>query len=153
MTELNTPVTPAITEDVLDPGFHPIAGNTRDDDGQALDQTFEPMYTGPVASESYSLGIEETKKTTRILSRSITLDSTSALADPVMILPADPNRLHIRITATAAINITSDKTDVYGAGLLPTNTMWPNDYHTGAVWVYNPLLGTSATVSIWSITC
>src|SRR6478609_9256652 len=134
MTELNVPV----IDSVPNPGYQPLSqGNTSDDDGQVIDETFEPMYTGPVSSESYSLGLETTTKTTRILSRTITLDSTTALADPVQIMPTDANRLHTRIVAPkAAISITSDKTDVYGAALLPANAMWQNDYHTGAIWVY-----------------
>lgn len=138
--------------DDADPGFHPLAGDHADDDGQALDDLFEPSAWGPVESESYALGVEETRKTTRILSRTLPFPSGGS-DQPVQLYPADPNRLHVRIIADDAIKIASDKTDLNGAAVLPAGQHWTNDYHTGAIWVVPEGSAGSMNVNIWVVTC
>lgn len=147
MTQMNVPLTPDPPPENIETVTPPLSGDTRDDDGQALDDYFEPAYNGPVASEGYDLGVESTPKVTRILSQSQQLRINQA---PYMALPPDLNRLHIRIVATVDIRIASDSNDVLYAGVLPAQQHWNNDYHTGAVWVIPS--EEDGIVNIWAVT-
>lgn len=136
-----------------DPGFHPLQqGDIHDDDAQAVDEYFQPAYHGPVESESYALGVEETAKTTRLLSRSIFILPAEEGGQPLPFFNADPNRLHIRIAAETDIRIASDKTDLNGSAVLTAGQHWTNDYHTGAIWIDTTSPG-GGTVAVWVTTC
>jgi len=128
-----------------DPGpMQPLAGNTADDDGQAIDEFFEPnpgldSPVSGIATEVVDLPIK-----TRILSRIIPLDPANDT--PVLAFPPNAKRKSLRIVGRGGIatnvgntftfRIASDLSDLYGAGVIPSGEVWGIDnQHTGAVWL------------------
>jgi len=159
---INEPMPP----EILDPVAHrKMAGDWTDDDGLALDEYFEAPSHEPVSHDTLpdpyaKVSIPEV---TRMLNRSLTLGSTDGVnaGDPVMLLPADPNRRVCLLIVTVAgsatgIRMGSARSDVYGAPLYAANGSIGYDLsgHTGAVWVYNPstAVADTATVSITTVT-
>lgn len=126
-----------------------LTGNTRDDDGLVIDESFEPNpdalpYEG-LASETAEYERESAAPIGRLLSVSCTVgtDATPTTFQPVQLLPRDPNRKHLRIQFTGRVVITSDK--VYSAeyaGVAVASSTVPTvvtlDDYTGALWVYAP---------------
>jgi len=124
-----------------------LAGNTSDDDGQALDDMLTPQPEGMLGADDmgshgfpivddvpvdgfdapdYTVMVDDSDltkaQTTRILTGRVSFAST----DPSMVLPDDPNRIALFIWLDAAAFIASQKSDAgagavsaSGAGLVP----------------------------------
>ena len=125
----------------------PLAGNTSDDDGQALDDMLMPQPEGvlgaddmdshgfPIVDDIPTDGFDAPdygamldasdlvkSATTRILTGRVSFAST----DPSPVLPDDPNRTALRIWLDSAAYVASGKSDAgagavspSGAGLIP----------------------------------
>lgn len=86
-----------------------LAGDWTDDDGQALEEYFEPADHGPVDQAYVSTNVESLKVTTRLISREIPFPFSKSNGDgglvfggdiqPVRVLPADPDRSEFMVTA------------------------------------------------------
>lgn len=141
----------------------PLTGDTTDDDGRAIDEFFEAMDAGPLVFGGSVVDAPEPKVTTRILGRRFNLISPF---EPQQILPADPNRIAVRIqyksTLGAALAFASEKSDVYSApvfhvpfpaGLLAITPILEIP-HTGALWVWFPGADVDINfdISVWAIT-
>lgn len=143
MSELNDPMSP----DILDPDPHrPIAGDIADDDGPALDQYFEAGDTLPVEYDTLPdpYAKDKPRETTRLITRTFSLASPDGIvpADPIMLLPADPNRVRLLISVSSAgagngVRVGESKSDVYGAPRLNIADTYDLTGHTGSIWVYN----------------
>lgn len=140
---LNDPLAP----DVLDPAAHrPISGDWNDDDGQALDDAFLSMEVGPIDYGQLGEGAPaSTPLTTRWLTNRV--DGAANVGVPIMMFPADPNRIGLSLfwdTATATASDTcaarfgSGKSES-GFGFVIKNGTGIQqislDGHTGPVWV------------------
>lgn len=137
-------------------GFGPLAGDHSDDDGQALDDYFE---AGPQAPIVYSDGdgyADNRPAHTRMIVRSYVLTSANGVnpPDPVMILPADANRLELFIESSSeTLTIASDKSDCYYPGaIMRGGRQVYSQCHTGAVWVYTTETVTPVTVTVRVVT-
>jgi len=162
MNKLNEPMQP----ERLDPARHDrMAGDWSDDDGPALDQYFEAPTHEPLSHDTIPTPEAKTRipEVTRLLNRSIVLFSPDGVnaGDPVMLLPADPNRkvliLHVSLGGSATgIRMGSARSDVYGAPLYAANATFGYNLsgHTGAIWCWNPstAVADTATVSITTVT-
>lgn len=106
MADLSEPYSP----DVLDPVPHtPPAGNTRDDDGQVIDDLFEPNPnppTPPLFQDHLvpDLGFDDgPSPTTRLITRALTIgqpvgtDRAIVPIDPIQVFPADAKRKFLRL--------------------------------------------------------
>lgn len=90
------------------------AGDTHDDDGQAIEQPFDPAdHTGDASKwEEVAPTVQTLPVATRVLTRSIDL-SNYPVGQTVMLWPADPLRKHLHIEANVApmdINVTAATT-------------------------------------------
>lgn len=135
------------------------AGDSKDDDGQAIDDYFTPNPNGPnvreVLQRMPGFSVDDTApKVSRVLTMSYSL---LAASDPIQLLPADANRKSLVIiaqstTAADQVKIAGQKSDVYGAGNWPMNLLYRSPGWTGAIWVYAPAAVGTVTVSFWSVT-
>ena len=150
MTDLIQPVTP----ELINPEPHPpIAGNYADDDGQAIDEWFEAAPVGP---QEYGIPPVITTptipQTTRLLTREFVISANGGVHTPILVLPADPNRIKLIIGVEADTRIASEKSDVFSAAPAGGTAMLDMDGHTGAVWAYSTDTATDLVVRAWSIT-
>jgi hypothetical protein len=128
---------------------HPeLAGDYRDDDGIAIDQMFEAGYTGPEQTDMLVAEKESIKPVTRLITA---VTSVVQNAAPVMILPADPNRVDLILVTDQTIHLSSEANLATFAASLPATFQWQSVNHTGALWAHTT--GTTATVQVWSVTC
>jgi len=148
MVDLNIPVQP----DTLDPlPQHPIVGNIHDDDGQAIDQYFEAPPHQPLDYSQFATTVDENPVCTRLIVKTYTLVSPDGVvyADPVQVLPADPNRKELWVDSSASnLTIASSKSDCYSLATFrhqTTDFCFYSLTHTGPVWIYyTPLVVTTA---------
>ncbi|HWV44406.1 MAG TPA: hypothetical protein VN039_00020 [Nitrospira sp.] len=141
----------------------PIAGNTADDDGIALDQMFESMELGPQSYEGAIPKEENPKHTTRLLVRTLPVDGTQ----PVQFLPRDPYRVALSIVAgggptadafvqTEQIMIGTSKGDTYGIGTISMPVLAGNgitlEGYTGALWINAQSLVATRNITVISHT-
>lgn len=149
MTELTDSPTP----ELLDSAVHRrLAGDWNDDDGLALDETFEPPFHGPVVSETLLAAKEEIKTPTRLLSRTVQVGSPGGVTyDPVQVFPVDLNRIKVIVQTDDNVVIGSEKSDVYNNASVLSTTQWSVDNHTGAIWVYSTEANI-VNVTVWCVT-
>jgi hypothetical protein len=149
MTDLTNSPAP----EIIDPAVHRrLAGDWTDDDGLALDETFEPAFYGPVESESLAAEKESIPTPTRLLSSKVVVGTVDGvLYDPVQVFPVDLNRLKVIIQADDNVVVGSEKSDVYNGAAIVSPTQWAVDGHTGAVWVYSTEAN-AVNVVVWSVT-
>jgi hypothetical protein len=108
---------------------HVAAGDWQDDDGQALDDLFEANPQGAEYADAVKwplypdLSEDDTRpKVTRLITRSIPIgqnpgiDRALTIADPVQILPADPNRKRLRVSLEALEDVTWSATSPVAGG-------------------------------------
>jgi hypothetical protein len=135
----------------VDPTFGPLhLGNTADDDGQVIDSLLVEVdappapqdLIGPISPEP----LIKPRPVTRLNTGNYTIDTTWG---PVQVVPADPNRLQLRIRgmSNAATPGAGDyillgyDRGMVGAGnnsavyKLRNNVSLDLDEHTGEVWV------------------
>jgi len=157
MVDLNTPVTP----DTLDPlPHHPIAGDIHDDDGNVIDQYFETPSHQPLDWSPFASSVDENPVTTRLIVKTYTLVSPDGVvyAEPVLALPADPNRKELWIDSSASkLTIASSKSDCYSLATFQhqtTDFCFYSREHTGPVWIYyTPLVvNTVGTFTVRAVT-
>jgi hypothetical protein len=166
---MNDRIVNPIAPDLLDPHTHaPLAGDWKDDDAQVYEADFAYMDDGPQTSKGLPHVVETLKVTTRMLHRTGTVGTVSTiLADPIMLMPADPNRksLSVNIVALAApgagttVVFGDSKSDCYNNGVngyyvtntAPTSPMI-NVPHTGALWAWSPTGNVAITVNAIAIT-
>jgi len=131
----------------------PLAGDTSDDDAQYVEEILTPRSDGVVIGpedldtfddefvDAYDWTRDGPKPTTRIISGTTVLIAGAtggSLGSPIMILPADPNRVSLRFRTTAGapdIRWSDELQTCYSAGM-HADTDQPVDIaHTGALWI------------------
>jgi hypothetical protein len=109
-----------------------LAGNHRDDDGEAIQQYFEPPSQGPETHLGLEPIVDVLPVPTRIINVKVALG-----ADPVPALTVDINRVNLNIVCKEApFIVASDKTECYFAPSIPLNVLLTMNGHTGAVWIH-----------------
>lgn len=150
MTDIDKPISP----EVLDPTAHsPIAGNWRDDDGQALDSYFTPVTTLP---QEYGYGDSEPRETvpvtTRLIGRKLVIGTVNGvLSAPLQVFPADPNRQEIIMQADNNVCLTSERVEPNDFYTLPYGLGTLRFKHTGALWISSASAG-PVTVYVLAVT-
>lgn len=74
--------------------FHPLAGNWKDDDAEAIDDYFEAADEGPIEYAGVKADKDALPRTTRVVGGAAVLTP----GDARMFLPADPNRKQLDIS-------------------------------------------------------
>ena len=129
----------------------PLSGDYTDDDGRAIDDYFESADHNPVKETGLPKDQVRDQKdipvADRLISRTLPLVSLAAAGDVIQFFSADLNRKKLIIYVEAAashIRVGSQKTDVYGAGLLGGvatgvanggGNIYDFGPYTGAVWI------------------
>jgi hypothetical protein len=141
-------ITEPVTPEVLDPvPPAPLAGDWHDDDAQVYADDFIAADHGPDKFLGVPHTAAEIDPTTRLLTRNGQVGTINGVqADPIMLLPADPNRKTLTVLAYADTKLTviiaSSKSECFngttfltvaGGGVVTV----PLDGHTGAVWAYS----------------
>jgi hypothetical protein len=134
----------------------PLAGNYKDDDAEAYEDDFEAAPHGPVAQAGVPHKVEEIKPTTRLLVVTQTVGTVNgAIQEPLMLLPADPNRIGLVLKPWANANrpfvIGSSKSDCYSGAVIENVPQAPSidlNGHTGAIWCYSTDAATIAVTAI-----
>ena len=166
-----------------------LAGDTSDDDGQALDDYLTPNPQGilgidpndsHVPSDIDNFGAVDDAPTMTATERIVATpfaipvsltdqDEPENIAvvvtrviraripigagyDPQMLLPRDPNRVHLILVGDDDFQFGSAKSDVYEAGNFPGSLGMVLDKHTGPVWAYNPNAAAGSYVKCWAVT-
>lgn len=151
MTNTTPKFTPVEQPENLSPEpEHRLAGDWNDDDGQAIDEYFEPAYHGEVEQVYVDAEREDLPAPNRMLSRVVPFVQRSESApapEPVLVFPADVNRKSVSITVYAGeqdargerifYRIGSSKQDLYGDANI--QQLYPSHYtidgYTGALWM------------------
>lgn len=150
MTDL---IEPAKPEDI-DPAPHPaIAGNWQDDDGESIDEWFEAPDLGPQVYGVPAVPVvPDVPAATRLLTREFSIGAQSGSHIPLLVLPADPNRLKLIVGLEADTRIASEQSDVFFAVAPGATALLDMDGHTGALWAYSTNTSANLVVKVWSIT-
>lgn len=161
MSEHNRPLSePAAPE--IDAATPPgkLAGDWTDDDPTALEEYFEPAPSGPIDwGDHLQTADPSIPQTTRIITYTVTVtgDGTN-IPDPVMVLPADPNRFRLYVICTTVFGWQwgSTRSDVYGAPQFAGNgstTGYDLSGHTGPLWIRNPSAATNnpLVIKVWAV--
>lgn len=140
-----------------------IAGDVRDDDAAVINSLVESHAEPPTPAEMpLKAPLDRTidpPKITRMISNTINIDKTWPV--PTLLLPADPNRksLTIRVastTTTDVVYLADEQNKAQNAStsfvLAPATTTVDLSAHTGAVWIYAPLLAATALVTAVAVT-
>lgn len=134
---------------------HRLAGDWNDDDGQAIEEYFEPAFHGEEEQTYVDAPRESLPTTNRLLSRTIPFPYNSPLGEdisfpPILAFPADSCRKNITMyaiqysgdgrqtAATALVRVASDRTGTYDVGNFHVSPMAPRIYiedYTGPIWV------------------
>ena len=164
MDGLNTPLTDPVPPELDNPvPLGPLAGDHTDDDSFALDEYFEAADVSPIDWGAVGMGPtpDTLPPVTRLIAREYTIVSPDGVnyADPVMLLPADPSRLELRIeTSATALRIASTRDEAFFAPQFryqfTTGAIFMSEKHTGAVWAYfTPAVVTNqAVVAVRAVT-
>lgn len=117
-------------------------GDVTDDDGQAHAEQFEEAPSGPLEYAGFGLDTADSLPAiTRIIGGTLTLAGDGINpASPVMIFPADPNRLELFVETDAnTLIIASDQNSCFFGASFPVGSQkrFYSLCHTGAVWVYS----------------
>jgi hypothetical protein len=162
-------ITAPIAPDVLDPhSLAKLAGDWSDDDAQVYEEDFQAADHGPRVPTGVPHTEEKIKATTRMLHRAGVIGTVSAvIQDPIMLMPADPNRKSLMVSIIAqaapgagtAVVFGDNKSDCYNNG---TNGFLVKDTaptsplidvpHTGALWAWSPNGNVAITVNAIAIT-
>lgn len=139
------PVLPELNDPVP---FAPLAGDTNDDDSQVYEDDFEMTATPPQEYSGVPFQKDTLPQVTRLLTREVFVGTINgSIADPIMILPADPNRKSFTLIAYSDTQVYytlgSDRSDCYNGVSFPT-------FPTTIARSYSPLLFTDHTGAIWA---
>lgn len=135
----------------------PLAGNTSDDDGEALDAFFQPMDARPQVYGIPETTVKALTPPQRLITRFLPVGN-----DPLMLFPPDINRKSLRIIFRGAgsdvLQMASTRSDVEGSGFLAAAT-GPEDSsdvvhyaeyvfpgYTGGVWLRARTIASGAAV-------
>jgi len=158
-----------------------LAGNPDDNDGVIFDEAFiansDGATLGPndveaiTSDEDLDVNGDESgwswesqgpRPTTRIITGTTVLAGTGAnsatgiLGMPIQILPADPNRIHLRFRTTAGapdVRWSDELQTCYGAGMMSdTDQPVTIDGHTGALWILPKDDSSTAYIHYWAVT-
>lgn len=141
-----------------------IAGDAADDDGQYIDEILYPNPDGfspieeMVAPNLYGDESLETRKAqTRVFQATVPVGTNGGtLYDPVMLFPADPDRVELVLRAisenASTWRFASDKQSCYTAAAFSTaDPPLVLRNHTGPVWVYSADGSNGFVVNGWAV--
>jgi hypothetical protein len=147
--------------------------NLKDDDGAVIDSFFvetdSPPDLKPAVEPVPAPAIQEPKRNTRILTRSILLNPANAgITDPIQLFPADASRkgVGIRVVSPTAvvtdgIRIASDPGEIYTAGRIFHGQDIANGAlydHVGPIYILGcgatatGIPSANVTVEAWAVT-
>jgi hypothetical protein len=156
--KITEPVTPT---DLNPAPLGPLSGNWNDDDREAYEGDFEQADHGPEKVTGVPHPVAELPVATRLITRSVTVGTIGgALADPILILPRDDNRISLSVTcigsALGTFRLGTTKSDCYNGETFsaPANTpmVLSLDGHTGGLWAYSVDAANAITLSVVAVT-
>lgn len=117
-----------------------ITGDWLDDDGQVMDDLMrnqsDPPEPEDLPVQRDSLPDAKPLTVTRLMCRNYAI--SAAATDPVMFLPADPNRTSLVLQANGTLVWSGDRNDLNGEAtlgfILKSTNIYALDGYTGAVW-------------------
>lgn len=93
--------------------------------------------------------VDVADETSRILIARLPIGSAYP---PAMLLPRDPNRVHLVLTFDDTCQWGGDNSSVYTAGGFPGGLALVLDKHTGSVWVYGSTAASGSYAYAWAVT-
>ena len=177
-TSVTDDIVSATIEGTPDYGSAPVlAGDSRDDDGQVIDDFFKAGYGSPAPDEDYALPTEpnvtqptaDIVPTTRVIVQTYSLSAIAAQSDPFFVMPEDKNRIALIIqmtptaTATDYVQWADERNKCVASDPInsPTNISQAmkvfaanpfNAAHTGAVWLSPVVASGVREVSVIGVT-
>jgi hypothetical protein len=144
-----------------------FVGNASDDDGRVIDSLVQEVDAPatPVIERITPAPLIEPKRTTRLLSGTQTFDNLNPPTAPLMILPADANRVDLTIKGFSYVTVPTATDFVFVADsngnmsslsagqLRSTSADFDLSEHTGPVWVFpSAALTGKFEISWWATT-